>query len=171
MTNLQIAGHTYNDADGSTVFDPNNLGYDIDFDYEIKKAQLEVTLDDIYRTYGNGTMYSDKEQSTQLTDYTNSFSYAAAEGTTLNETMEKELVGKINIAKLNDEAVDSLPTGRTTNDAGKHDWSATVSLAGEDILNNYQLNANGDSAITVAGEGKSHVSKADLTITLSDVQR
>ena len=167
----QIAGHTYNDADGSTVFDPNNLGYDIDFDYEIKKAQLEVTLDDIYRTYGNGTMYSDKEQSTQLTDYTNSFSYAAAEGTTLNETMEKELVGKINIAKLDDEAVDSLPTGRTTNDAGKHGWSATVSLVGEDILNNYQLNANGDSAITVAGEGKSHVSKADLTITLSDVQR
>ena len=167
----QIAGHTYEDA-GDTVFDPNNLGYDIDFDYKIKKAQLEVTLDDIYRTYGNGTMYSDEEQNNKLTDYGSSFSYTAAEGTTLNNTMKDELTGKINITKLDDAAVDSLPTGKTTNDAGKHDWSATVSLAGDDdILNNYQLNADGAPTITVTGDGKSNVTPAELHITLNQVER
>ena len=167
----QIAGHTYEDA-GDTVFDPNNLGYDIDFDYKIKKAQLEVTLDDIYRTYGNGSMYSDEEQNNKLTDYGSSFSYTAAEGTTLNNTMKDELTGKINITKLDDAAVDSLPTGKTTNDAGKHDWSATVSLAGDDdILNNYQLNADGDPTITVTCDGKSNVTPAELHITLNQVER
>ncbi len=152
-------------------FNPNNLGYDIDASYKINKAQLDVALDEIYRTYGNDTMYGDAAQNNKLPDYSNSFSYTAAAGTTLNETMKNELTGKINITQITDEAVDGLEEGRTTNNVGDHDWSATVGLVGEDILNNYQLNADGASTISVTGEGKSHVSKADLTITLSDVFR
>ena len=44
------------DGDGNVVFNPNNLGYDIDATFDINKAQLSVTLDEISRTYGDANV-------------------------------------------------------------------------------------------------------------------
>ena len=43
-------------SDTGGDFNPNNLGYDIDATYTIKQAPLKITLSDIYRVYGDGTM-------------------------------------------------------------------------------------------------------------------
>lgn len=159
-------------ADGT--LNPNNLGYDIDAAYSIGRATLGAELKDVWRVYGNEQMYGDESLKNKLGDYSGLYSLGAVAGTgtALNDAMLAELNDGVILKKLNDGAVDNLnpSTHRTTNDAGDYAWTAEATL-GDSVRRNYQFDAAGAENVTLAGNGKSHVKKADLNIALSSVSR
>ena len=146
-------------------FNPNNLGYDIDVDYNIKKAILNITLDDINRIYGDVnhiTNKNDKKEPNHFIDE-NYYGYTI-DSDNLTTEMIHELnslnhkVEKDNAIKENDEI--------HTNNVGDYTWSASFDLG--DLAKNYQFDDKGSSKITV-DNGKSSVSKAKLDIKVNDV--
>lgn len=117
----QIAASGKGDA-----FDPNNLGYDIDVTYDIKKAQLNITLDDVHRVYGNVAI-SNNNQNSIKNEAGYGYSYKIANGE-FNNTMKAELANDgITFTQKNDGAVDGVSGNKVTNDAGDYIWSADLS--------------------------------------------
>ena len=167
FSSTQIAAN--NSEEG---FNPNNLGYDIDATYTIKQAPLKITLKDIYRVYGDETMFADEDR-TQEINYSDAFFYEG-DGIGLNRDMLKELGdGNVYIEdeSVTDKAVEGVSGEKKTNDAGDYLWSVIVKLA-DGIKKNYTFGAGeDDDSITVKGDGLSHVAKADLEVTLSDIER
>ena len=167
FSSTQIAAN--NSEEG---FNPNNLGYDIDATYTIKQAPLKITLKDIYRVYGDETMFADEDR-TQEINYSDAFFYEG-DGIRLNRDMLKELGdGNVYIEdeSVTDKAVEGVSGEKKTNDAGDYLWSVIVKLA-DGIKKNYTFGAGeDDDSITVKGDGLSHVAKADLEVTLSDIER
>ena len=164
FSSTQIAAN--NSEEG---FNPNNLGYDIDATYTIKQAPLKITLKDIYRVYGDETMFADEDR-TQEINYSDAFFYEG-DGIRLNRDMLKELGdGNVYIEdeSVTDKAVEGVSGEKKTNDAGDYLWSVIVKLA-DGIKKNYTFGAGGDDdSITVNGYGLSHVAKARPR---SDAQR
>ncbi|NJE35597.1 filamentous hemagglutinin N-terminal domain-containing protein [Megasphaera sp. SW808] len=135
-------------------FNPNNLGYDIvytkDKGIEVKKATLDIVLDDISRVYGSGTISDGK-------NYGYTF---GQKGSEMTEAMKKELAS-MGFEVTGDDAVENLAPGKTTNNVGDYTWSAKFELKGN-LSDNYQF--AGGSTLT----GKSSVTKADLSIQAND---
>ena len=146
-------------------FNPNNLGYDIDVDYNIKKAILNITLDDINRIYGDVNHITNKNDEKKPSHFIDENYYGyTIDSDNLTTEMIHELnslnhkVEKDNAIKENDEI--------HTNNVGDYTWSASFDLG--DLAKNYQFDDKGSSKITV-DNGKSTVSKANLTVNLGDV--
>ena len=156
---------------GEDGFNPNNLGYDIDFVQDIDKAQITISLDEIHRDYGSSVIKDGGSYG---------FSFDNADETAgLTEEMKNELASIVmDEDSIRDGAVEDLADGKTTtNNAGTYEWSAEFSLGentGKDSLaNNYELvSAEGTagSKVTVL-ENKSIVDRVQLTIDLNDVNR
>lgn len=149
----------------SGEFDPNNLGYDIDEYYNIKKAVLNITLDDINRIYGDVNHITNKNDKKELNHFIDENYYGyTIDSDNLTMEMIHELnnlnhkVEKDNAIKENDEI--------HTNNVGNYTWSASFDLG--DLAKNYQFDDKGSSKITV-DNGKSTVSKAKLDIKVNDV--
>ena len=146
---------------------PNNLGYDIDFkdnEITIGKATIKVTLEDIYRIYGNSQMYTDKDHTKTANGYDSFWSL----GTTTEVAGAADDLKNVSITvtSSSDGAVNNLAPGKTTtNNVGDYNWGVTVDIS--NISQNYQLEGAGNTATShsFTGEGKSHVGKADLNIT------
>ena len=137
------------------AFDPNNLGYDIDVTYDIKKKQLNITLDDVHRVYGNVAITQGGYQISNIDGWQGS---------------DKDLANGITISPANDkdsfEQTDTALTGNNTgkvteNAGGQYTWSADVTLS-EEIAQNYEIT-------TTTLTGNSYVGKAKLTININDV--
>ena len=119
----------------------------------VDKAKLTVGLGDVHRTYGSTAI-------TTTGGYTVSSIGGLVNG-------DKELgygSDDLEVTGTVDGALTGENTGRVTNDAGEYAWSGTVS--GKDgtltnLSNNYE--------ITVDGHGTSIVDKANLNITINDV--
>ena len=157
----QIAAGT-----GEDGFNPNNLGYDIDFTQDIDKAQITISLDEIHRDYGSSVIKNGGDYGFTVGN--------ADKDAGLTEEMQEELAGiTMNRDSVQDGAVSDLADGKTaTNNAGTYEWSAEFSLK-DSLANNYELvSAEGtaDSKVTVS-ENKSIVDKVQLTIDLNDVNR
>ena len=137
------------------AFDPNNLGYDIDATYDIKKAQLNITLDDVHRLYGNVGISEGGYQISNIDGWQGS---------------DKDLVNGITISgadgkdfEQTDTALTGSSTGKVTENAGgKYTWSADVTLS-EEIAQNYEIT-------TTTLTGNSYVEKADLTISIGNAE-
>lgn len=166
---------------------PNNLGFDVT---EIKtdnntpidkvtvnKAQISLTLDQIWRIYGNKNITSNEEAN--VADSNHEKHYALSEGSkygyvikignqTLNQDMLDDLFGTetksaaLKVSYNKDEAVDGLDEGKTTNNVGKHNWSLEAKLSSD----NYKLVDSTNGIYT--GVGKSHVTPATLQIKVDD---
>ena len=159
-------------------FNPNNLGYDIDATFNIKKAQLSVTLDDISRTYGDAAFTSisnipEKGESLQL-ENENGYGYTLTTDK-LTDIMENELREHLTFTQETDGAVDNVDTtiGQETNDAGLHKWTASLKL--DTYLDgNYEFITVDDetstTSATVNAEGNSFVKKATLVIDVNDAK-
>lgn len=143
----QIAAST----DGG--FNPNNLGYDIDVDYDITKADLTVSLSTVNRTYGNSAL-------TNGTAYSVTF-----EGLKGNDTYDSS---DYTLTDIDDGAVASISGDKQTNDAGTYNWSATVTLTDSDLANNYNITGLNGTSGTVSGTDNSIVNKAKLDIHSDD---
>ncbi|WP_281758300.1 filamentous hemagglutinin N-terminal domain-containing protein [Succinatimonas hippei] len=177
-TDGQINAGSYSNwlASAQIVFGngtPNNLGYDFDLpELTVNKATLSITLSDIWRQYGNGQMYSDEALTQAISNYLEaSVSYEGSEGNivAVNDTMLTELKSILNVDPVSDGAV-NLQDGKTTNDAGTYQWSITYTID-EKVSgsSNYQF-AGTDTGTTTAS-ANSYVTKADLTVSLDDVNR
>lgn len=153
-------------------FNPNNLGYDVawssdDGKITVDKATLDVTLDDIYRVYGNGQMHSGGNSGRIVPDYQDYLHLAATNGKGravdvrgFNDDMQA-IRDHLAVA---DGATAGTGGARQTNDVGNYDWSVTFDAA---ALGNYKL--KDDTSLTVTAVGKSHVTPAALTIHADDL--
>lgn len=160
-------------ADGSQdgSFNPNNLGYDIEYSntvnpdkpgITIDKANIQISLDDIYHIYGNvNNVYSDSKGEIETT-YKDS--WTIENESDLSQAM-KEYIGKnLLVDKNTDKALNG---DKTQNVGDDYDWSLTITLGG-DKASNYTINGKDVIEQSISGVDKSHVIKADLTITAAD---
>ena len=144
----QIAAST----DGG--FNPNNLGYDIDVDYDITKATINITLGTVDRTYGNATITS-----TTGTIQTDGYGFTI-DMTNFTDNMKQEINPNALSFKVKDDTALSTDPNKVTNDvADTYTWSADFTL-GTDLTSNYELGT--------INTGQSHVNKAKLDIHSDD---
>ncbi|WP_455767491.1 beta strand repeat-containing protein [Phascolarctobacterium succinatutens] len=114
----------------------------------VKQATLQVSLNDVVRTYGNATITSGGYSAGNITGLVNGDSYNA---------------GDVKVTVTGDGATDGVSDNRVTNDAGNYEWTGSVSTTNAGLGKNYNL--------VVTANGKSKVEKATLNVGLSDVVR
>ena len=114
----------------------------------VKQATLQVSLNDVVRTYGNAAITSGGYSASNITGLVNGDSYDAS---------------AITVNKTSDGAIDGVSGSKVTNDAGGYTWSGDLITENAALKNNYKLELKGD--------GKSVVGKATLNVGLSDVYR
>lgn len=154
---------------------PNNLGFDFVTSLDSTKpdsnnpptitndkAQINITLNDIERIYGNLNINSGNY----------GFTYGIANAQ-LTDEMEKELLNKLQLGTVDTTKDDGalIENGTKTNNANKDNenyyWTGTVTLDNS-LLSNYEFTNNSNSI--KVNNGKSTVKKADLVIDLNDVE-
>ena len=114
----------------------------------VKKATLNVSLNDVVRTYGDTSFTKGNYGASSIEGLVNGDSYNAS---------------AITVNKTSDGAVDNLASGKTTNDAGEYSWTGSASTTNETLNKNYDLVVNGN--------GKSTIEKANLVVNLNDISR
>ena len=152
LYSAQIHGST----DTESQFNPNNLGYDIIYatndsgTIEIDKAKLTITLDDVYRIYGqlglkDGYAYSIKD----------------IDGLAEADANYETSIGIVETTIVDSALADPNTNGKDTKDAGgNYSWSADVTLD-KYITDNYDVEFSG---------GNSYIEKADLTISIGNAE-
>lgn len=169
----QIAASTTGEDDS---FNPNNLGYDIDFTQDIDKAVIKVDGNTVDRTYGSTAIDSSTDGTGHLIGGNKGYGFIVS-GTNTGEftdEMKAELTDEnlgFDATQVSDSAL-STETGRVTNDVSdNYTWSATLSLS-DALKSNYEFYVeNGAGTDSTEVSGSSHVNQAKLTITLDDVNR
>lgn len=111
----------------------------------VKQATLQVSLNDVVRTYGNTAITSGGYSASNITGLVNGDSYNA---------------GNVKVTVTGDGAIAGVSGNRVTNDAGKYEWTGSASTTNEGLGKNYNL--------VVKGNGKSVVGKAKLTFVVDD---
>ena len=114
----------------------------------VKQATLQVSLNDVVRTYGNAAITSGSYSASGITGLVNGDNYDAS-AITVNKTSDGALTGKTE--------------GQVTNDYGNYTWSGDLTTDNAALKNNYKLELKED--------GVSKVGKATLNVGLSDVYR
>ena len=114
----------------------------------VKQATLQVSLNDVVRTYGNATITSGGYSAGNITGLVNGDSYNA---------------GDVKVTVTGDGALTGNPEGRVTNNAGYYTWSGTATTDNAGFGKNYNL--------VVKGNGKSTVEKANLVVNLNEITR
>ena len=111
----------------------------------VNQATLQVSLNEVVRTYGNAAITSGGYRASGIEGLVNGDSYDAS-AITVNKTSDGALTGN--------------STGKVTNDAGNYTWSGTLTTDNARLDKNYKLELKGD--------GKSVVEKATLTFVVDD---
>ena len=115
----------------------------------VKQATLQVSLNDVVRTYGNATITSGGYSASGIEGLVNGDSYDA---------------GDVKVTVNSDGAIDGVSGSKVTNDVdNNYTWSGTLTTDNARLDKNYKLELKGD--------GKSVVGKAKLNVGLSDVYR
>ena len=114
----------------------------------VKKATLNVGLNDVVRTYGNAKITSGSYSAGNITGLVNGDSYKA---------------GDVKVTVTGDGALTGKTEGKVTNNAGDYTWSGTATTDNAGLGKNYNL--------VVKGNGKSDVTKANLVVNLNDITR
>ena len=114
----------------------------------VNQATLQVSLNEVVRTYGNAAITSGSYSASGIEGLVNGDSYDAS---------------AITVNKTSDGAIDGVSSSKVTNDAGNYTWSGTLTTDNARLDKNYKLELKGD--------GVSKVGKATLNVGLSDVYR
>ena len=114
----------------------------------VKQATLQVSLNDVVRTYGNTAITSGGYSAGNITGLVNGDSYKA---------------GDVKVTVTGDGAIAGVSGSKVTNDAGNYEWTGSASTTNAGLDKNYNL--------VVTANGKSTVEKATLNVGLSDVYR
>lgn len=149
---------------------PNNLGYDVQsVEYDIGKATINISLDDIYRLYGNGDMYTDANRIQDSNAYKDYWNISVGNAEDFDQSVLQGILDNIvKNAEITDDGKGTA--GRQTANAGDHNWQVNVDIS--DISKNFQLKDQGSATShTYVGADQSHVAKAQLTVDLGEVDR
>lgn len=111
----------------------------------VKQATLQVSLNDVVRTYGNAAITSGGYSASNITGLVNGDNYDAS---------------AIIVNKTSDGAIDGVSGSKVTNDAGGYTWSGDLTTDNAGLGKNYNL--------VVKGNGKSDVTPAKLTFVVDD---
>ena len=112
----------------------------------VKQATLQVSLNDVVRTYGNTAITSGGYSASNITGLVNGDSYNA---------------GDIKVTVTGDGAIAGVSGNRVTNDVdNNYTWSGNLTTDNARLDKNYKLELKGD--------GKSVVGKATLTFVVDD---
>ena len=114
----------------------------------VDKATLNVSLNDVVRTYGNATITSGGYSASNITGLVNGDSYNA---------------GDVKVTVTGDGALTGNTEGKVTNNVGDYTWSGTATTDNAGLGKNYNL--------VVTANGKSTVEKANLVVNLNDITR
>lgn len=115
----------------------------------VKQATLQVSLNDVVRTYGNAAITSGSYSASGIEGLVNGDSYNA---------------GDIKVTVTGDGAIAGVSGNRVTNDVdNNYTWSGNLTTDNARLDKNYKLELKGD--------GKSVVGKATLNVGLIDVYR
>ena len=152
-TDWLYSGQIASSGTGDT-FNPNNLGYDIDLATGIEKAQINITLNDIERIYGNLNINSGNY----------GFTYGIANGQ-LTEEMKKELLNKLQLGSVDITEDDGalIKNGTKTNNVGEYNWTGTVTLDST-LSSNYELKNDNDGDGSITSTAISKVTPKTLTL-------
>ena len=148
---------------------PNNLGYDVQsVKYKIGKATIDVSLDDIFRLYGDSNMYEDANRPQGSNNYEDYWDISVGNA----DDFDQDALNAA-LESIRDKAVivdkGKGTNGRTTADAGDHDWQVQVNIS--DIASNFQLkDQEGATTHSYEYANGSHVAKAELTVTVGNVE-
>lgn len=112
----------------------------------VKQATLQVSLNDVVRTYGNATITSGGYSASNITGLVNGDNYDAS---------------AITVNKTSDGAIDGVSGSKVTNDVdNNYTWRGTLTTDNARLDKNYKLE--------LKGNGKSVVGKATLTFVVDD---
>lgn len=111
----------------------------------VKQATLQVSLNEVVRTYGNAAITSGSYGVSGITGLVNGDSYDAS-AITVNKTSDGALTGNTE--------------GQVTNDYGNYTWSGDLRTDNAALKNNYKLELKED--------GVSKVGKATLNVVVDD---
>lgn len=112
----------------------------------VKQATLQVSLNDVVRTYGNATITSGGYSASNITGLVNGDNYDAS---------------AITVNKTSDGAIAGVSGSKVTNDAdNNYTWSGTLTTDNTRLDKNYKLE--------LKGNGVSEVGKATLTFVVDD---
>ena len=112
----------------------------------VKQATLQVSLNDVVRTYGNAAITSGSYSASGIEGLVNGDSYNA---------------GDIKVTVTGDGAIAGVSGNRVTNDVdNNYTWSGNLTTDNARLDKNYKLELKGD--------GKSVVGKATLTFVVDD---
>ena len=114
----------------------------------VKQATLQVSLNEVVRTYGNAAITGGGYKASGIEGLVNGDSYNA---------------GDVKVTVNSDGAIDGVSGSKVTNDAGNYTWSGTLTTDDARLDKNYKLE--------LKGNGVSKVDKATLNVGLSDVYR
>ena len=114
----------------------------------VKQATLQVSLNDVVRTYGNTAITSGGYSAGNITGLVNGDSYKA---------------GDVKVTVTGDGAIAGVSGSKVTNDAGNYEWTGSASTTNAGLDKNYNL--------VVTANGKSKVEKANLVVNLNDITR
>lgn len=114
----------------------------------VKQATLQVSLNDVVRTYGNAAITSGNYSASGIEGLVNGDSYKA---------------GDVKVTVTGDGALAGKTEGKVTNNAGDYTWSGIATTDNAGLDKNYNL--------VVKGNGKSDVTKANLVVNLNDITR
>lgn len=112
----------------------------------VKQATLQVSLNDVVRTYGNAAITSGSYSASKITGLVNGDSYDAS---------------AITVNKTSDGAIAGVSGSKVTNDVdNNYTWRGTLTTDNARLDKNYKLE--------LKGNGKSVVGKATLTFVVDD---
>lgn len=112
----------------------------------VKQATLQVSLNDVVRTYGNAAITSGGYSASNITGLVNGDSYDAS---------------AITVNKTSDGAIDGVSGSKVTNDVdNNYTWRGTLTTDNARLDKNYKLE--------LKGNGVSKVEKAKLTFVVDD---
>ena len=111
----------------------------------VKQATLQVSLNDVVRTYGNAAITSGNYSASGIEGLVNGDSYKA---------------GDVKVTVTGDGALTGKTEGKVTNNAGDYTWSGIATTDNAGLGKNYNL--------VVKGNGKSDVTPAKLTFVVDD---
>lgn len=143
-TDWLYSGQIASSGEGET-FNPNNLGYDIDLATGIKKAQIDITLNDIERIYGS-------------LDIINNGGYGF---TYNNDNLTPAMIKELKSLGFSVDS-DSALVGDKTKDVGSYTWTGIVTLGS--LSSNYELKNDNDGDGSITSTAISKVTPKTLTL-------
>ena len=143
-TDWLYSGQIASSGTGDT-FNPNNLGYDIDLATGIKKAQIDITLNDIERIYGS-------------LDIINNGGYGF---TCNNDNLTPAMIEELKSLGFSVDS-DSALVGDKTKDVGSYTWTGIVTLGS--LSSNYELKNDNDGDGSITSTAISKVTPKTLTL-------